>query len=469
MQHRIKRDPALFNLISEYENMSRKGHLNYFEDKDLFQLINYYEDEHALDKALEVVDLALDQYTYRSDFYTIKARLLLTLGDIEEAMELLENAENISPYELEVKLLKARAFSELGCFSEALELVQQARQLSQSSELIDILFCEAFIYEDAKQFSDMYNSLKEILYLDPENDDALERLWVSVELSKSYKDSVKFHSWLIGKNPYSYLAWYNLGHAYACIGKYEEAINALEYSFLINDRFEIGYKDCAELCFQVCDFKMALAVYKEALTKFGNDSELLSSVGQCYIKLDQHATAKSYLERASKIDPYNDEVFYFLGECYSRERKWAHAIRHYIKAIQLEDRREEYYAGLANTYERLEDFTKADYYYSKATETGPEDPGYWFMHARFLLSIEEPEAASQVLEEAEYHTYGYELLYCKAAVFLALGKKDVALEWLRQALNEEFEKYTLIFDLYPQAEIDKDILMMLDYFEKEHN
>ena len=136
MQHRIKRDPALFHLISEYENMSRKGHLSYFEDKDLFQLINYYEDEHALDKALEVVDLALNQYTYRSDFYTIKARLLLILGDVEEAMELLEYAENIAPFELEIKLLKARAYSELGCTSDALELVGQARQIAFSSELL---------------------------------------------------------------------------------------------------------------------------------------------------------------------------------------------------------------------------------------------------------------------------------------------------------------------------------------------
>ena len=86
MEHRTKRDIALINLVADFESKYEHGNVEYLEEKKLYQLINYYEEEHQLDKALDVVDLALDQFSYRSDFYILKARILLCMNEIDECM-----------------------------------------------------------------------------------------------------------------------------------------------------------------------------------------------------------------------------------------------------------------------------------------------------------------------------------------------------------------------------------------------
>lgn len=95
------------------------------------------------------------------------------------------------------------------------------------------------------------------------------------------------------------MAWYNLGHAYSCLGEYEKAVEALEYSFLINSHFEQGYLDCAELCLQVNMYEKALRCYQEANEMFGPDAELIVYIAECLIKLNRHKEAKLKLQKRS--------------------------------------------------------------------------------------------------------------------------------------------------------------------------
>ena len=71
MENKTKRDTALINLVSEFELSFDKGELGYMEEKVYHQLLDYYEDEYLFEKALMVVDMAIDQFKYRSEFYII--------------------------------------------------------------------------------------------------------------------------------------------------------------------------------------------------------------------------------------------------------------------------------------------------------------------------------------------------------------------------------------------------------------
>ena len=202
MQHRTKRDSALKHLVSEFESIGKDGFQVYFEDKEFYQLIEYYEDKQALDKAIDVVDLALEQYQYHSDFYLIKARLHLYLDEYDEALDFIERGEAISPMEIEFKILRAKVYNHLGMVNEALEILQTDPLHDQKDVRVELLMCQGIIHEGARDYNAMYEALKAVLYLDPMNEDALERIWISVELSKNYKDSINFHQKLINKHPY---------------------------------------------------------------------------------------------------------------------------------------------------------------------------------------------------------------------------------------------------------------------------
>jgi len=465
MEHKTKRDAALINLVSDFETKFENGNLGYIDEKAFFQLIEYYEEEFLPEKALEVTDVALEQFKYRSDFYIIKAKLLLNIGKHNECLQYLDIAGNIAPFETEISILRARALALKKDLSSSLEILENLKEYVSSSEMVEVLIAESFVYESMKDYHKMYDCLTVAVTMDPNNEEAMERIWISAELSRRYEDSVALHTKILDKYPYNYQAWYNLGHGYNCILEYEKAIEALEYSFIVNPEFESGYLDCADTCLQIKDFTKALEIYIEANQKFGPNSELMVNISNCYVNLGNINLAKQWLMKSIKLDSYNDEAFYLLGECYAKEGVWYNAINAYHKAIELDNRREEYYLGLAKAYLAVEEYNKATVNFQMATQTGPEETHYWKEYVCFLIKLSLLDEAEMILDEAEDYTYGADLLYCRAIVHYLKKEKSVCLELLEEALLENHEEHILIFDIAPELKLDKEVNAMISYYK----
>lgn len=465
MENKVKRDTTFINLVSEFESRFEQGDIRFLNEKVLLQLVDYYEDEYLFDKAIEVVNIAIDQYKYRSDFYIIKARLELNMGSINDALSTLMIAENFAPYERDIQMLKVRIFAMKKEFDKAQNIIDDIKETSILSDQVDVLIGESFIHENMKDYNAMYDTMAEAIRLDSKNEEAMERIWISAELSRRYEDSVKLHLDIIENDPYNFQAWYNLGHGYTCIWEYEKAIEAMEYSFIINPEFESAYLDCADTCRQVKDFEKALEIYNEAYFKFGANHELMVNIAQCNISLNRISIAKQWLLKAIKVDAYNDEAYFLLGECYASDQTWYNAINAYHKAIQLEARREEYYLGLAKSYMAVEDYNKATVNFQLATQTGPEDTLYWREYVSFLIKLGLLEEAEQILDEADDYTYGADLVYCRAALYYLRKNKSECVTLLEEALIEDFAMHQILFELVPELHIDKEIQSMIKYFE----
>ncbi len=466
MDNKIKRDVSLINLVSDFENDFDNGSVGYLDEKSFYQILDYYEDEYCFDRALEVVDIAISQYKYRSEFYITKARLQLNTQKISECLKTLEIAEGIAPYEREISIIKIRALAILKRFKDAFAIVENFEEFSTSSEKAELLVGESYIYEYMKDYERMYLCLSQAVQLDCKNEEAMERIWVSVELSRNYKASVKLHNDIVEKDPYNYQAWFNLGHGYSCLNKYEQAIDALEYSFLANPNFESAYLDCADICFQIGQYEKALDVYSEAQRRFEANQDLYVNIANCLIALKDIPGAKQWLIKSIKYDGYNDEAYFLLGQCYATEGIWYNAINAYHKAIQLDDRREEYYLGLAKTYVQVEDFNKATINFQLATETGPEDSLVWREYVLFLIRLNLIDEAFMVLEECDEYCAGADIDCCKAIAYYKSGDEDAFYDILEEVLQDDFDMHGIIFDLLPELKLNEKVLAMIKYFEE---
>jgi tetratricopeptide (TPR) repeat protein len=467
MENKIKRDPSLINLVTDFETKYENGDVGYLDEKVFIKLIGYYEDEFLLEKAIEIVDCAIEQYKFRSDFYIIKARLLLSTNKGQLCLDTLDIAESIAPFEKEINLLRIRALSSLKKFDNAREIIEEMGEGFTKSEAIELLIAESYFYEYKKDYDAMYDTLAKAALIDGSYDEVLERIWIAAELARRYEDSLDLHLKITDKEPYNYLAWYNLGHAYNCTWDYEKAIDALEYSFIINPEFESGYLDCGDTCIQMRKFDKALEVYMDADKKFGPNNETMVAIANCHINLNNIPQARQWLIKAIKLDNFNDEAYYLLGECYYKTNVWYNAINAYHKAIEIEDRREEYYYGLAKAYIAIEDHHHAIHNFQMATQTGPEETIYWREYCCYLMKIGKFEMADQVLEEAENYTYGTDLLYCKSVLHFLEGDLDSCHELLLDALEENFSEHAFIFDIAPEMKLNKEIIGMIKYYSEE--
>ncbi len=467
MEHKTTRDLNLINLVTDFENKFEQGAIDYLDEKTLYQLIEYYEMENSLDKAMEVVEVAIEQFKYRSDFYIIKAKLFFIDKKISDCLAVLQHAESFSPFEKDLLCLKIKAYCQIKNYDDAKEILNQLA-MHHPQEKVDYYIAESYIFEGQKEFKSMYYALRNALKIEHQNAEALERFWEAVDLSREYQNSIEFHKSLIDEQPYNHIAWYNLGLSYSYNWEYDKAIESLEYSFIINPSYEQGYIECAELCVQEGKIAKALDIYKDANNRFGPESDLMINMASCYLKLDKIAEARMILLKALRFDNHNDEIYFLLGESYAQSKSWYSAINAYHKALEIDDAREEYTLSLAKAYTEVEAYNKATIYFHKATQLCSEESCYWAEYVFFVLKLGLYKEAIQILNEADEHTFGADLLYCRAIALFFLKKKKIGLEFLAEALEEDFSMHTIIFKLAPELEVEKDINSMIKYYEKEY-
>jgi len=467
MENRTKRDVSFLNLVTDFETNFEKGVSLAYEEKTFLEIIRYYEEELQYDKAIEVADLAIEQYSYRSDFYIIKARLLFQTNFHEEALSLLSKVESISPYEHDILLLKIRILAFQGKIVDAKNILDDMKAYVSANDLSDLYLSESYINEFLQEYELMYDNLTKAVISDLKNEEALERLGFAVQLCKNFEQSAEFHKTILNEEPFNYLAWYNLGHALSCIGEYTEAVDALEYSFITEENFENGYLDCCDICIQEKEYQRALNIYETYVGIFGINEEVLINMAECEYQLDNVNKARILLNKLLKLDPYNDEVYFKLGLCYSKAEKWNKAINAFHKAIMLEDQCEDYYLHIAHAHNAVGSYNKAEIFFGKAVETGPEQSLYWRDYISFLIKVGKKKAALQVFEEADNYTFGADLLFCKAVALYLNGDTTEAFKNFEEGLKEDFSMYEHIFEIEPELMLNKDLQAMISYYREE--
>ena len=223
MDSRIKLSPRLLSLISDYEQLVDQGKNVYLDDKEYHKIISYYEDELELDRALDTIEKAINQYAYRSDFLNLKTRMLIKKGLLEDALVTIEGAELVAPHDVELQLLKTNIFILQKRYDESINLLEELKTYCNKSDLQDVYVTEPFFYESIQEHDQMFESLKQALIINPNNEEALRLMTDSVDHSKNYEESILLHKIIVDNHPYNYLAWYNLGSAYGCVGEYQKA------------------------------------------------------------------------------------------------------------------------------------------------------------------------------------------------------------------------------------------------------
>lgn len=465
MDSRTRLSPTLLSLISDYEHCEEEGRTLYLTDKEFQQIISYYEDEGEFIQALTVIENAVRQYSFRSDFLILKARVLIKQGLMEEAMDVILRAESMSPREIELKLLKVNIYIHEKNFDDAILLIEDLKVYASKQELEDILIAESFFYESVQEFDMMFQCLKRVLMLNSENLEALYLMNASVEQSKNFEESILLHALIVENKPYNYLAWFNLGHSYANVGEYQKAIDALEYTYIINPQFEAGYLDCAEFCCDQKKYDQALDIYNEALEIFGPEFDLLMSISECQFSLGMIDQSKRSLFEAIEMDSYSDEAYFLLAKCYMVNKDWRSAIKVLRKAVSIENEVEEYYHALGKCYIQLGDRKRAITQLKKAAIKGCELSSYWEDYVLYLMSLEEFESALDAISYSEKYTFSYKLQYLEAACYVGLNNIKKGLSLLEEALSESFDDHQILFEANERIYAQKDVQSIISYFK----
>ncbi len=181
---------------------------------------------------------------------------------------------------------------------------------------------------------------------------------------------------------------------------------------------------------QLGDIYMARKMFRAAADTYrenaGNSAVLWNKVGIAYHQMgDLNGARKSY-ERALHFDGKYADAINNLGTVYYAQKKFRGAISRYKKALTIAPNSASIWSNLGTAYYARGKFDDMTMAYSRALQLDPEVfENHGLVGTRMM--------DRSVADRARYH---YEM----ARMYAVSGKNDLALQYLRKALEEGFKE-----------------------------
>jgi len=454
--------PDLKLLIEEYEKNDKEGAVPFMELKSFLTLIDYYDVNGQLRKALAVIGHALQQHQYSALLFIRKAQLLADEDDCDAAFDALDKAALFEPSNIEIILTQIDIYIQLSQYEEALDSIEEAFDIAdEKSEKINLYILQATVHELLDDDVAAIRSLKRALKYTPQQKQVLNRLRVAYDMADMPEASIEFHQKHIDDYPYAFMAWYNLAKAYVEVGLLEKAAEAFDYTIVINEKFEPAYRDYIVTLIDLSDYSLALRYLNEYQEHFEADAEIWFRIGGCYEHKEAYHEARTFFHKALATNNLNGEVYFHIGNCYVEESSWQLAYNSYLKAYEADNYNEEFCLSLADACASLDKVDEAHDYYQKAIALAPSETVNWIHYIEFLIDEEQYNAALNMLSEAKIHTDDLLLDCVHAAILLEAGNRKEGLAILISVLSQDVEMGKKLFIIAPMLEEDKDVVQLI--------
>jgi tetratricopeptide (TPR) repeat protein len=177
------------------------------------------------------------------------------------------------------------------------------------------------------------------------------------------------------------------------------------------------------------DIFMARKMYREAIETFSEgspkDPVLRNKIGIAHHQLMQLDLARKYYEQAIKLKPSYPEAVNNLGTVYYATKSYRRAISQYKKAIKLAPDSASIHSNLGTAYYARNLLPLANEEYRIALKLDPE---VFEHHSSYGSLLQE----RSVQDRAKFH-------YMMAAIYAQDGRNELALQYLRKALEEGYK------------------------------
>ena len=186
-----------------------------------------------------------------------------------------------------------------------------------------------------KQIAELNNSLKEA-----KTDFEKAEIYTNIALINSEKGnvaaSIKSAEEAVKFQPNQYMSHYLLGKSYIGVGRYNDAIAAIDKSIDLKDKFAPAYFELGNAYYKKFDFNSARANYQKAIQYDSKLIDAYNNLGAIQIALGALGEAEKNLMACVRIDPAYAAAYKNLGILYDTKMgNAAKAVENYSAYLRL--------------------------------------------------------------------------------------------------------------------------------------
>ena len=421
--------------LSKFESMLKTNKVLFFDSEEFEDIILHYMDMGKPSLAKKALKLALEQHPKSTGLKLVQVEMLIYENKLDVAEKLLTELYALEPQNEEIYIQKANIYSKRDQHEKAVEQLKIALKYTEDlADVYNLMGMEYLFMDNLEQAKE--NFIK-CLEEDTEDQAALYNVVYCFEFLDQHQDAITFLNSYIDSNPYSEIAWHQMGRLHYSLQQYDLALRAFDYATLIDDTFLGAFMEKGKSLERLKQYAKAIESYERTLELDDPTSYALLRIGKCYEKLGKRQKALEFYNRTVHEDPLLDKGWIALADYYLRDKDFANALTMVNKALNLDDANKLYWKRFAVINRELNLLEEAEYGYRKAVELGDFELDTWLFWIDTLIRIGELESVELTVRQAQvYYADSIELSLRLAGVLYSLNRKTEAFELLTQ-LNPE--------------------------------
>tara|TARA_R110001583_G_scaffold123082_1_gene274407 strand:- start:27154 stop:28548 length:1395 start_codon:yes stop_codon:yes gene_type:complete len=451
--------------LSKFESMLKTNSVYFFDSVEFEEIIHYYLDSGKNSLAKKAIKLGLSQHPNSVLLKLLWAELLIFDNDIEKATSLLKELQAIEPTNEEVYVQQANICSKRDNHSGAINLLKIA--LEYTDDESDILSMIGMEYLFLDNFEEARLNFIKCLQVDFEDYSSLYNIIYCFDMQNMHEKAVEYLESYIDNDPYSEVAWHQLGRQYFILKNFEKALNAFDYAVLIDELFVGGYLEKAKTLEELNRYEEAIDNYKITLELDDATSFVFLRIGTCFEKLNKPTLAIQYYKKSVHEDPLLDKGWIAIATLYAKEKKFGKALYHINKAIEIDDQNTIYWRKYAEINLNLDLFEEAINGFQQCILLKDYDLTIWLGLSDTLSFLGEYEDAFKNLVKATSFFEDFaEIEYRLSGLCFKFKNHQKGAAHLKAALAIDFENYFVLEELFPDVFRMQEVIDIVAGFKK---
>ncbi len=456
-----------YNLsLSKFESMLKTNKVLFFDSEEFEDIILHYLDTGKAALAKKALKLALEQHPKSTGLKLVQVEMLIYDDKLDLAEKFLNELFALEPHNEEIYIQKANIYSKRDNHEKAVEQLQIALTLTEDHADVYNLMGMEYLFMDNLELA-KENFIK-CLEEDTEDQAALYNVVYCFEFLDQNEEAIVYLEQYIEQNPYSEIAWHQMGRLNYGLKKYEAALRAFDYATLIDDEFLGAFMEKAKSLERLKKYDEAIESYNRTIELDDPTSYALLRIGKCYEKLGKKVLALKYFHKTVHEDPLLDKGWIAITDFYVRQKNFQKALFYVNKALAIDDQNRLYWKRFGAINRQMNFFEEAEMGYRKAVELGDYQLDTWLFWVDILLFLGEFETAVQTLLQAsEYFPDEAEVDYRLAGLYFMIADDKKGKFHLSNALRNNFNHNVILEELYPVVWSRKVVQNMIKKYRKD--
>ncbi len=445
----LSNDEEEYNLsLSKFESMLKTNKVLFFDSEEFEDIILHYLDTGKASLAKKALKLALEQHPKSTGLKLVQVEMLIYDDKLEIAEKLLNELYSLEPNNEEIYIQRANIFSKRDNHEKAVEQLKIALKLTDDYADIYNLMGMEYLFMDNLELAK--ESFIKCLEEEPEDQAALYNVVYCFEFLDQNEAAIEYLDNYINGNPYSEIAWHQVGRLNYGLKNYEQALRAFDYATLIDEDFLGAFMEKAKTLERLKKYKEAIEAYERTLELDDETPFALLRIGKCYEKLGKRSVALKYFHKTVHLDPLLDKGWIAITDFYVRQKNFQKALFYINKALLIDDQNRFYWKRYASINKELNFFEEAEIGYRKAVEFGDSQLDTWLFWVDILKFLGEFDSAIMTLLQAsEFFPESYEIEYRLAGLYFMLTEDRKGKFHLANGLRLSPNNKAILEELFP--------------------